>query len=475
MTGGLSVGFFGRLESTWREHGVSFASANDNGTHPSRSAATQTRKQTSSLHHSHHHDGRRQAPNQSASHWNQAGFPHARPLDNRVRTHHLIGALSPLSPGAKRRVSIYHEGPPRHQRGGERGEGGGGHRAGAFLSRTPTRFARANLGRAFSSSTLGHLDAKAPTPANQARLTVSLPFENLRSSRLKRLERLLSICCSPFPSGAQAERALPGPRPPGKPASLETRTPRSSALPSARRPARVFQVAIADARCSFVISVSCLAFWFAATRRYACASLEGPPLSGSATPPAISARTRTAVSWVHMFVSGGKHAVVISAPLARLAPPQSTSIGVQGLGAAPVDGRPALPNDRGHHQQHAPAVPPHRHLSHTTPEPVPPRSTIRYAPSRYPTVNVRPWQRAPWCLGLVRQGPRPPLSSPGAQHATKGEYSPDICNLEAVVIGQISLRHVLCGALAAECLARRRASRGAVSAGTISRYWAGMV
>jgi hypothetical protein len=69
-------------------------------------------------------------------------------------------------------VSIYHEVPPRHQRGW-----GGGHRAGAFLSRTPTRFARANLGRAFSSSTLGHLGAKVKGAhsANQARLTVS-PF-----------------------------------------------------------------------------------------------------------------------------------------------------------------------------------------------------------------------------------------------------------------------------------------------------------
>lgn len=107
-------------------------------------------------------------------------------------------------------------GPPRHQRGREGGRAEGGHRAGAFLSRTPTRFARANLGRAFSSSTLGHLDAKAPTPAIQARLTVCLLSDwNLRSSRLKRLERLLSICCSPIPSSrAQAEGArCPGPGP----------------------------------------------------------------------------------------------------------------------------------------------------------------------------------------------------------------------------------------------------------------------
>lgn len=244
-------------------------------------------------------------------------------------------------------MSIYHEGPPKAPKGGrEGGRAEGGHRAGAFLSRTPTRFARANLGRAFSSSTLDHLDAKAPTPAIQARLTVCLPFQTGISDPQG---SNVSNDCFPFvvpqsPAAGPRLRALAARAPAPGPASLEPRTPRSSALPSARRPARVFQVAIADARCSFVISVSCLAFWFVATRRYACASLEGPPLSASATPPGISARTRTAVSWVHMFVSDGKHAVVISAPLARLAPPQSTSIGVQGLGASPVDGRPALPN-----------------------------------------------------------------------------------------------------------------------------------
>lgn len=206
-------------------------------------------------------------------------------------------------------MSIYHEGPPQGTKGGARGgRAEGGHRAGAFLSRTPTRFARANLGRAFSSSTLGHLDAKAPTPAIQARLTVCLPFQTGISDPQG---SNVSNDCFPFvvpqsPAAGPRLRALAARAPAPGPASLETRTPRSSALPSARRPARVFQVAIADARCSVVISVSCLAFWFVATRRYACASLEGPPLSASATPPGISARTRTAVSWVHMFVSDGK-------------------------------------------------------------------------------------------------------------------------------------------------------------------------
>lgn len=192
-------------------------------------------------------------------------------------------------------MSIYHEGPPKAPKGGrEGGRAEGGHRAGAFLSRTPTRFARANLGRAFSSSTLGHLDAKAPTPAIQARLTVCLPFQTGISDPQG---SNVSNDCFPFvvpqsPAAGPRLRALAARAPAPGPASLEPRTPRSSALPSARRPARVFQVAIADARCSFVISVSCLAFWFVATRRYACASLEGPLLSASATPPGISARTR---------------------------------------------------------------------------------------------------------------------------------------------------------------------------------------
>ena len=72
----------------------------------------------------------------------------------------------------------------------------------------------------------------------------------------------------------------------------------------------------------------CLAFWFVTTHRYACASLEGhhwAPWSGSATPPGISARARTAVSWVHMFVSDGKHARRHICPSHQIGPPKAIS------------------------------------------------------------------------------------------------------------------------------------------------------
>ena len=100
----------------------------------------------------------------------------ARPLDNRVRTHQVIGAL-PRGPvgGGRRRVSIYHEVPPQGTKGG-----GMGPSSGRFSISNPHSLCARKLGRAFSSPTLGHLGAKVdqgahsrqPGPPNR------LPFEN---------------------------------------------------------------------------------------------------------------------------------------------------------------------------------------------------------------------------------------------------------------------------------------------------------
>lgn len=210
-------------------------------------------------------------------------------------------------------MSIYHEGPPKAPKGGREGGGRRGAIERALFYLEPPLVLRAQTSAGpsrhpRSATWMPRRPLPPSRPAIQARLTVCLPFQTGISDPQG---SNVSNDCFPFvvprsPAAGPRLRALAARAPAPGPASLETRTPRSSALPSARRPARVFQVAIADARCSFVISVFCLAFWFVATRRYACASLEGPPLSASATPPGISARTRTAVSWVHMFVSDGR-------------------------------------------------------------------------------------------------------------------------------------------------------------------------
>lgn len=155
---------------------------------------------------------------------------------SRVPARPAVGQSCPDPPSDRCALTSQPRGPVGRAPGGgcrfitrggrEGGRAEGGHRAGAFLSRTPTRFARANLGRAFSSSTLGHLDAKAPTPAIQARLTVCLPFQTGISDPQG---SNVSNDCFPFvvpqsPAAGPRLRALAArARAPGLLASLETR------------------------------------------------------------------------------------------------------------------------------------------------------------------------------------------------------------------------------------------------------------
>lgn len=108
-------------------------------------------------------------------------------------------------------------GPPRHQRGGERGGGRRGAIERALFISNPHSFCarkpRPGL-LVIHARPLGCQGAHSRHPGPPNRLS-PLSDWNLRSSRLKRLERLLSICCSPIPSSrAQAEGArCPGPGP----------------------------------------------------------------------------------------------------------------------------------------------------------------------------------------------------------------------------------------------------------------------
>jgi hypothetical protein len=203
----------------------------------------------------------------------------------------------------------------------------------------------------------------------------------------------------------------------------------------------------------------CLALWFVTTHRYALRKPRGVPLGSLIRighTSRISARTRTAVSWVHMFVSDGKHARRHICPSHQIGPPENNTR-VQGLGASPVDGQHCRTSS-GYRQQHAPAVPPHRHLSRLLGQCLPvPRYDMLRAGTQPSTSDHG---RAPWRLGLVRQGSWPPLSSPGAQHATKGEYSQDITSLRRRALDRSRSVVFLVAREPGDCLVRKRASRG---------------